>query len=132
VNSSVPLPTAGTTLAVALGAGLGALGRWLTGLLAAEFADLPLGTFLVNVVGAFLIGVLLARWAVLGPPSQWAPFLTTGVLGGFTTFSALAVETVLLWDAGRAGWAAAYVAATATAGLVAVRLGSRWGLRGRS
>ena len=51
------------------------------------------------------------------------PFLITGVLGGFTTFSALALETGLLLDAGRVVVAAGYVVVTMAAGLAAVRLG---------
>jgi CrcB protein len=108
------------------------MGRWLVGLAAGTLTDLPLGTFAVNIGGAFLMGLLLGRWAVLGSPgtSALVPFLTTGVLGGFTTFSALAVDTVGLLDGGRAGWASVYVAATVVAGLAAVRAGVRAGTRG--
>lgn len=128
----MPLPSAATTLAVAAGAAIGSMGRWLVGLAAGTLTDLPLGTFAVNIGGAFLMGLLLGRWAVLGSPgtSALVPFLTTGVLGGFTTFSALAVDTVGLLNGGRAGWASVYVAATVIAGLAAVRAGVRAGTRG--
>jgi CrcB protein len=54
-----------------------------------------LGTLLVNVVGCFLLGVLVARW----PEARWLrPFVGTGVLGGFTTFSTFALETDRLLD----------------------------------
>jgi CrcB protein len=75
-------------------------------------------TFAINVVGAFLLGALVAR----RPPQHWSrPLLGTGVLGGFTTFSALAVQTV---DASLAT-GALYLLGTLLAGTAA----AAWGLR---
>ncbi|GAC1440180.1 MAG: hypothetical protein NVSMB55_03850 [Mycobacteriales bacterium] len=76
---------------VAAGGAVGSLGRYGIALLVPHGgAELPVGTLLVNVTGCFLLGVLVARW----PQAPWLrPVLGTGMLGGFTTFSALALET---------------------------------------
>lgn len=111
---------------VAAGGALGATVRW-----AAEVAvpqagpdRIPWATFTVNVVGCLLMGVLM--WFVLeawGQRRYARPFLGVGVLGGFTTFSAYAAETYGMADAGAWLAAAAYVAGTVVAGLLAVRAG---------
>jgi CrcB protein len=70
------------------------------------------GTLTVNAVGSFLMGVL-AAWLAFRAGEDWTQparlFLATGVLGGFTTFSAFSLDAVLLWERGDAGLAAAYV-----------------------
>lgn len=114
-------------LVIALGGILGSLGRF--GVAEAvgpwDAGRLPWATLLVNVVGCLAIGMVAASAAVAAGPAWLRPFVITGVLGGFTTFSALALETGLLMDAGRVGLAVGYVAATMVAGLLAVRLGVR-------
>ena len=61
----------------------------------------PFGTLTVNVLGSFLMGVIVGYFAFQGEASQnWRLFLTTGILGGFTTFSAFSLETVLLYERG--------------------------------
>ncbi|EAR50030.1 CrcB-like protein [Oceanicola granulosus HTCC2516] len=109
-----------TTLAVAAGGALGAAARHLAGLAVARAStgSFPLGVLSVNVVGSFLMGLLVVALAGRGV----APFWLTGVLGGFTTFSAFSLEAVALFERGAAGQAALYVALSvglSLAGLVA-------------
>jgi fluoride exporter len=89
--------------AVAMGASVGALARWRLGLsVQTQVMGWPLGTLIVNVVGGFAMGMalgLLARSTVLHA------FVVTGVLGGFTTFSAFSAESLELLNKGR--WLAA-------------------------
>ncbi|GAA4678250.1 fluoride efflux transporter FluC [Phytohabitans rumicis] len=102
--------------AVAAGGALGAAARYGVGLAWPHF----LATLVVNVTGCLLIGAL----AELSPPHRLArPFLGTGVLGGYTTFSTYAVETRTLLADGRPWTAAAYVVGTLIAALAAVQLG---------
>ena len=106
-----------TTLTqVAFGGAIGAVLRYLTGLAIA----FPFGTVAVNVVGSFLIGVL---WVALADRGAWSALLITGVLGGFTTFSAFSLDTLRLVETGRAPMAALYVLASVTLSLGAVALG---------
>lgn len=114
-DASAPsAPLALLLLVVAAGGVLGSLARW--GLVLA-LPDL-LTTLAINVAGAFLLGVLVAR----RPDGTWSrPFLGTGVLGGFTTFSAFAVQAV---DASLPT-GIAYVAGTLVLGIAAADLGLR-------
>lgn len=105
---------------VAVGGVLGALARYGVSL-ALPAGDWPWATLAVNLAGSLAIGLLIPR---LGS-GAWRPFLVTGVLGGFTTFSALAVETTSLVDGGRAPLALAYVAVTVVGGLALAAAGSR-------
>jgi fluoride exporter len=104
---------------IALGGALGSVLRYL--MVAAIGA--PWGTAAVNVLGSFAIG-LLAVW-LLGPkgPSPIAPFLLTGLLGGFTTFSAFSLDTLKLVEAGQALQAIGYVLASVALSLIAVAIG---------
>lgn len=105
---------------VALGGVLGALGRYALAL-ALPSGDWPWATLTVNLVGSLAIGLLVPRL----PDGSWRPFLVTGVLGGFTTFSALAIETTSLIDGGRAPLALAYVLVTVVGGLALAGAGAR-------
>lgn len=125
-------------LVVAAGGMVGSLGRW--GLAAAvppETGAVPWATLAVNALGAFLIGLLMVLVTDVWPDQQYVrPFWGVGVLGGFTTFSAYAVELRAMLDAGDTGLAAAYLLGTLLLGLAAVTaglvLGRRWyGGRGR-
>lgn len=90
--------------------------------------DLPLGTLLVNVVGAFVLGVLVARvWPTA--PDWLRAGLGAGLLGSFTTFSAVTLATVELVDAGEPGRAILTVVLTVAGGLLAAALGLRLGSR---
>ena len=113
--------------AIALGGVIGSLARFAV---AQPFGpwtafDWPWATLIVNIVGCLLIGVIASSPAVERGPLWLRPFLITGVLGGFTTFSAYAVETGLLIDEGAPLVAAAYLAITVLAGLLAVVVGTR-------
>ncbi|GAA2917486.1 fluoride efflux transporter CrcB [Streptomyces thioluteus] len=108
--------------AVSLGGGLGAAARYGAGLLwpTADTA-FPWTTFLVNATGCALIGVLMATIDGLGAPHRLVrPFLGTGVLGGYTTFSTYAVDFQRFVADGRAGIGLAYLVATPLAALAAV------------
>jgi fluoride exporter len=113
------------TVAVALGGALGALSRWGVGLgLPTAPGAFPLGTFLINIVGCAAIGALLVALTELRRPHPLLrPFLATGVLGGFTTFSTFSVEGQHLLLAGHVGLAAAYLAGTLVAAVAATWLG---------
>lgn len=108
-------------LAVAAGGAVGALARYAATQAQADGGGFPWTTFAVNVVGsALLAGLLLLPLARRSP--LWAAALGPGVLGGFTTFSATSEQTRVLLADGRTGLAAAYVAGTVAAGLLAVVL----------
>jgi len=117
--------------AVAVGGMAGATARYGVSRLIVVPADgFPWATLLVNVTGAFALGVLVTVLAGRRPRDRLLrPLLGTGVLGGYTTFSTLSVEADVLVKDGRAGVAAAYVVATLGAGLVAVALGAALGRR---
>lgn len=116
-------------LAIAIGGVLGSLARYGLVLVLGERApgDWPWATLAVNVIGAALIGVLATSVMLRERPTWVRLFVITGVLGGFTTFSAFALETGELLDSGRVPMALAYVVVTMTVGLVAVRIGARYG-----
>ena len=114
-------------LLVFLGAGLGGALRHGVNVGCARFCGpaFPWGTLTVNIVGSFVMGAL-AGWLAFKAEHGWSQplrlFLATGVLGGFTTFSAFSLDAVLLWERGQTGLAAAYVAASvilSIAGLMA-------------
>jgi fluoride exporter len=125
-------------LAVAAGGVVGSLGRWGLALaVPPATGEVPWATLAVNGLGSFLLGLLMVLVTDVWPDQRYVrPFWGVGVLGGFTTFSALAVELRALLDAGDTGLAAAYLLGTLLLGLVAVTaglmLGRRWyGGRGR-
>lgn len=102
-----------------------------------EASPFPVTTFGINLTGAFVLGVLLEALARSGPDAGrrlgMRLFLGTGVLGGFTTYSALATASARLTVAGDLAWALAYglgtVALGAVASLVGIALGSALGRR---
>lgn len=100
-----------TVLQVALGGAIGASARYLvvTGATRLFGTGFPLGTLAVNVAGSLAMGLLAA--VLLGPKgaSPAAPFVITGLLGGFTTFSAFSLDALRLLETGRFGTAALYI-----------------------
>ena len=81
----------------------------------------PWATFAVNLAGAFLVGYFTTRLQERLPPSAYRrPLLGTGLCGALTTFSTMQVELLQMLDAGEAGLAASYVAASLAAGLLAI------------
>ena len=102
-------------LIVFLGAGAGGALRHGFNLGAARLfgTGFPFGTLGVNVIGSFIMGLLAGYFAFKGEASQtWRLLLTTGVLGGFTTFSAFSLEVGLLIERGQMAAAAGYVLAS--------------------
>lgn len=117
--------------AVAIGGVIGSLGRYAVGVALPHGADgFPWATLVVNVTGAFAMG-LLVTYLVDRPGVHVLarPFVGVGVLGGWTTFSALAMDAVALGAADRAQVALGYVAATFLVGTLAVAAGSVVGRR---
>jgi fluoride exporter len=109
----------------ALGGALGAVARWGVGtVLPHSPGGWPWATLLVNLTGCLLFGVLIALLAARSPEPPWArPFLAVGVLGGYTTCSAFAVEVVELAEAGHPLAAVGYVLASVVGGVLAVAAG---------
>ena len=104
-----------TYLWVALGGALGSVARYACSTAAARFfgAGFPYGTLFVNVAGSFAIGLLAALVSADGRPSLGVDaraFVLVGVLGGFTTFSSLSLETLELARGGALGAAGANIA----------------------
>lgn len=113
-----------TVVWVALGGMIGATGRYGVWRLAARVAPeaaFPWATFAVNLIGSFLLGFLLTRWDFRDPSAGPAlrGFLAVGILGGFTTFSTFAFETVELLRSGHPGVAIANLTAQLGLGLLA-------------
>lgn len=108
--------------AVAVGGGMGAAARYGASLLWPTASDaFPWTTFAVNVVGCALMGVLMVLVTEVRPAHPLVrPFLGTGFLGGFTTFSTYAVDFERLVDSGRAGVGLSYLAVTVLAAPAAV------------
>lgn len=109
---------------VALGGALGSAARYLVnvGALRAFGPGFPVATMAVNILGSFAMGLLMIALAQLGG-QRFAPFLMTGILGGFTTFSAFSLDAVTLWERGQAVAAAGYVAGSVVLSLGALVAG---------
>jgi CrcB protein len=116
----------GKLVLVCLGGALGSGARylvatWATGIFGPQ---LPAGTLLVNVAGSFLIAVVIGlSLGGAGVSPNLRLFLTTGVMGGFTTYSAFNYETLRLLDDGNVSVALTYVGATVVGGLCAAFVG---------
>ena len=111
--------------AVAAGGVVGALARYGLGELAPHRpGEWPLATWVVNVSGCLLIGVLMVLVTQVWPAQRYVrPFLGVGVLGGYTTFSTAMVDVLQQVQAGHAGVALLYLGGTALAAVVAVAVG---------
>lgn len=113
-------------LIVGLGGALGAMARHGVGALVLRAAgdEFPWGTLVINVIGSFLIGLVIGVLALVG---QWSQeirlFAVVGILGGFTTFSAFSLETVLLFEKGQVGAALLYVIGSVAGSVLATFLG---------
>ncbi|MDD2552070.1 MAG: fluoride efflux transporter CrcB [Dysgonamonadaceae bacterium] len=111
-------------LLVGLGGGVGSMLRLLTSRVSARFisSDWALvGTFIANIVGCFLIG-LLAGWLLpnMGKNESLSLLLITGFCGGYTTFSAFASENLQLWQSGNTFLFILYIFFSITLGVLAV------------
>ena len=99
-------------LLVFVGGGLGATLRYLINVTCARTlgTGFPWGTFLINITGSTVMGLIAGYLALKGEASQpWRLFLMTGILGGYTTFSAYSLDAALLYERGEIGLAALYV-----------------------
>jgi CrcB protein len=132
IDPDLPSETRGTRriepsvlAAIALGGALGAPARYgVAQLIHAAPGTFPLATFWTNVTGSFALGLILALLLERFPPTRYLrPFVATGFLGAYTTYSALAVETDLLIKDGHAAIGILYTGASLLAGLLAVWLG---------
>ncbi|GEL46022.1 hypothetical protein CHO01_11380 [Cellulomonas hominis] len=127
---AVPRPAhrqAALALLVAAGGAVGSLGRYGLAQAMSPQHGWPVGTLTANLAGAFLLGVLLEVLGRRGPETPGVQrarlALGTGVLGGFTTFSSLALETERLLAAGSVGTALGYAGLTLVAGVLAAAAG---------
>ncbi len=116
----------GMMLAIASGGAIGAVLRHLVGLVSLKFlgSGFPYGTLSVNVLGSFIMGVLVAYFAHHWNPTQEVrAFLTVGMLGAFTTFSTFSLETITLWERGEIISSALYVLASVVLSIMALAAG---------
>ena len=120
-----------TIFLVAFGGGVGAILRYFLANVGQSFTrtSFPLGTLIVNVLGCALIGLISAM--LIGPLAQHREMLRllliVGVLGGFTTYSSFALDSIELFDGGRIGQAVLYIVLSNTIGLCAAWGCYRWG-----
>ena len=101
------LPLSGLSLvAIFCGAGLGALLRvWFNTVSVGFSAIVPMGTFISNLLGCYLVGIAVAYFANHpAVSSEWRLFIITGFLGGLTTFSSFSAEVVSLLERGQLTW----------------------------
>ena len=99
-------------LLVFVGGGLGATLRYLINVTCARTlgTGFPWGTFIINITGSTVMGLIAGYLALKGEASQpWRLFLMTGILGGYTTFSAYSLDAALLYERGELASAALYV-----------------------
>lgn len=106
-----------TLIFVAIGGALGAICRYCVEIAATQLGSgqFPWGTFTVNIVGSFVLGVLAAAMTFAWSPSpELRAFLVVGLLGGFTTFSAFSMDVAVLIEKDRLALAAVYLIGTVT------------------
>jgi fluoride exporter len=113
-------------LIVFLGAGLGGMLRHGANILVPRLlgSAFPYHTLSINIVGSLVMGLFIGFFALKADPAQdWRLFLTTGICGGFTTFSAFSLDAVLLYQRGETTLSAVYVLASVVASLAALVAG---------
>jgi CrcB protein len=97
---------------VFIGGGLGSTLRYIVNIVSPRFfgTDFPYHTFIINITGSTVMGLIAGYLAFKGDAAQsWRLFLMTGVLGGYTTFSAYSLDAALLYERGEIGLALFYV-----------------------
>jgi CrcB protein len=115
---------------VAAGGALGSAARYLVNVAAGRLLgpEFPWGTLTVNIAGSFVMGLMIALMAMKMQVSQEVrAFITTGILGGFTTFSAFSLDFAVLVERREAGLAALYVIASVALSLAAIFAGLKLG-----
>jgi fluoride exporter len=113
-------------LLVFIGGGLGASLRHAVNMISARGLGtaFPYGTFIINITGSIAMGLIAGYLAFKGEASQpWRLFLMTGILGGYTTFSAFSLDTVLLYERGEVGLAVFYVVGSVVISIVGLFAG---------
>jgi CrcB protein len=111
---------------VFLGGGIGAALRHGINIGAARWfgTGFPFGTLIINITGSLIMGLVAGYFAFKGDASQhWRLFLTTGILGGYTTFSAFSLDAALLYERGEVSLAAVYVLASVVLSIAALFAG---------
>lgn len=116
-----------TWLSVFIGGGIGSLLRYGLGLVFnSSHRALPLGTLLVNILGCFILGYLASHDVFTSRFTDPIRIgVTTGVLGGFTTFSTFGLESLRLYQNGQLGYGTLYVLISLLGGLIAAALGMK-------
>ncbi|ESY84152.1 fluoride efflux transporter CrcB [Mesorhizobium australicum] len=112
-------------LLVAVGGGIGAGIRHLTSMGALRLVgpNYPWGTMAINIVGSFAMGLFIAILARRGGSNEVRLFVATGILGGFTTFSAFSLDFAALWERGSTLPAFGYALASVVGAIIALFLG---------
>lgn len=111
---------------VAIGGAIGSVARYLVGVWGVKLAgpNFPWGTITVNVVGAFLIGLMVEMVARrFDASSEVRVFIVTGIIGGFTTWSSFTLDAVVLFERGDLGLAAVYMLASLVVSFAAIFAG---------
>ncbi len=104
---------------LALGGAAGTLLRYyLINSIQSNSSQFPWGTFSVNLIGSLVIGLIAGLWIGQTISDEWRLFVFAGLLGGFTTFSSLAIETIYLMRSGQLLLAVVYMVTTNLAGLL--------------
>jgi CrcB protein len=113
-------PSAFQAGAVFLGAGIGGVIRWAVSVAMkpSSAEAFPVHTFTVNLVGSFLIGLVFFILQSKNASPTWQLFAVTGILGGFTTFSAFSIEALLLMQKGKAALGIGYLLGSCILGLL--------------
>lgn len=112
-------------LAIGVGSFIGGVLRYLLSqFIQTKFlSTFPFGTFGVNIIGCFLIGLVLGLTDRGNLTQEWRLFLATGLIGGFTTFSAFSIETIGMLRDGQLWYATVYIIASLALGLLATFIG---------
>jgi CrcB protein len=107
-------------LIIGIGSFIGGFSRYLLSLFiqAKTTSPFPLHTLIVNIIGCFFIGIIFGFFDKGQIANEWKLFLATGILGGFTTFSAFSIETLTLFREGYTGYALLYIFASVLLGLL--------------
>jgi fluoride exporter len=114
-------------LAIGCGGSIGALLRYLAGIIIPQTGNFPIGTLIINTIGCLLMGYLtnLVKQRYFAQRQALAKALTTGMVGAFTTFSTVSLEAALLLQESMGSAALMYLIISSAAGLVALVLGLR-------
>jgi len=112
-------------LAIGTGSFIGGVLRYLVSqLVQSKFLSaFPFGTLTVNIIGCFLIGLVFGLTEKVNLTQEWRLFLATGLLGGFTTFSAFSIETVTMFRDGQFFYATVYISSSLVVGIIATFIG---------